>query len=140
MPEEEDYAGESHIVRVGDVLDEAEINEEDPEEYIDESAEMFFEDGLLHKSLDSILFDDEVVEALGDVGLSDTKVDGFEDEEFVDFLNNQGVVYKAGQEADYSVTTSSKEYSGIYGLEYNQPKAYLEQVFSSFYDELVDLY
>jgi len=101
---------------------------------------MFFEDGLLHKSLDSILFDDEVDEALSDVGVSDLEIDAFEDEEFIEFLNNQGVIYKAGQERDYTVTTYSKDYSGTYGLEYDQPKAYLEQVFSNFYDELVDLY
>lgn len=139
-PEEEDYSGESHWVRAGDVLNEGEIEEEDPEEYVDETSEMFFEDGLLHKSLDSLLFDDEVDEALGDVGVSDLEIDVFDEEEFVDFLNNQGVIYKAGPERDYTVTTSSRDYSGTYGLEYDQPKAYLEQVFSSFYDELVDLY
>lgn len=128
-------------MRAEDVTGEDEIGgEEDPEEYVDESAEMFFEDGLLHKSLDSILFDDEVDEALSDVGVSDLEIDAFEDEEFIEFLNNQGVIYKAGQERDYTVTTYSKDYSGIYGLEYDQPKAYLEQVFSNFYDELVDLY
>lgn len=140
IPEEEDYSGASHLVRAEDVLDESEIGEEDPEEYVDESVEMFFEDGLLHKSLDAILFDDEVDEALADVGVSDSEIDAFDGEEFVDFLNNRGVIYKAGQERDYTVTTYSKDYSGTYGLEYDQSKAYLEQVFSSFYDELVDLY
>lgn len=56
------------------------------------------------------------------------------------FLASQGLIYKAGQEADHLVVTSSKDYSSGVGLEYGSAKMYKEQNFYNFYDELADFY
>lgn len=138
VPEEADYSDATSNIKIEDVLSEADTEEEDPEVYLDESAVLFYEDGLLHKSLESILFDDEVDELLSE-GVSDDNFDEFE-EELASFLSNQGLIYRGGQEADYGVITKSRDYATHYTLEFDSKRAYLEQIFSSFYDELADLY
>jgi len=141
FPEVEDYENFSSSLKIQDVLRASEVEEEDPEEYVDSSTELYYEDGLLHKSLDSLLFDDEADELLADFsnGVSDEGFDAWEDE-LVDFLSSQALVYRAGQEADYKETSSSTDYSGVYGLEYATAKSYTERVFDGFYDELSDFY
>jgi len=131
VPEEADYSDAASNIKVEAIISEAEIEEEDPEVSLDESAVLFYEDGLLHKSLESILFDDEVDELLSE-GVEDNNLEEFE-EELSSFLSNQGLIYRGGQEADYGVITKSRDYVNNYSLEFNSKRAYLEQIFSGFY-------
>ena len=53
-------------------------------------------------------------------------------------VTNESVIYKAGQEGDYAVKTSTTLYSGPYSLEYAPPVGYSHRIFDSLYDDLSD--
>jgi hypothetical protein len=107
-------------------------------EYVFEEAEVFFEDGLLHKDFELIFFDHEFDDLIVKGQLDDYIDELDENLKLKSIVTNESLIYKAGQEGDYSIKTTADHYSGHYSLEYASNSQYSQRIFDSLYDDLAD--
>lgn len=117
---------------------ESEEEDDSHLDYVDEDLEVFFDDNLLHRDFELILFNHE---------LDDLVVRGRSDELIVDLaaapklkaiLMNESLVDGAGQEADYATKTNPASYDGLHAAEYVLEGEYRRELTDSVYNDLSD--
>lgn len=116
----------------GDEDDESQL------EYVIDDAEIYFEDGLLHKDFELVFFDDDLEELSVRGQLDPLFTELNENPKLRALLNNESLIYRAGQEGDHLEKTTFNHYNHTYSLEYGGLRSYNSGVFESFYDDIAD--
>lgn len=107
-------------------------------EHVIEETEVYFEDGLLHKDYELIFFDHELEDMVVRGRLDPLFTELAENPKLKAVLNNESLIYGAGQEGDHLERTTFKHYQDFYSLEYGGSFNYKMRNFDSFYDDLSD--
>lgn len=107
-------------------------------DYVDEDVEIFFDDNLLHKDFELILFnhefDDIVVKGRSDTLIADLAAAP----KLKAILTNESLIYGAGQELDYATKTNPTLYAGLHAAEYSFEGEYRRELTDNVYNDLSD--